>query len=33
MDETLIHYQDLEDGKGGEFLIRPFVYEFLEEMS
>lgn len=31
LDETLVHYQ--EDGDQGKFLIRPFAYEFLEEMA
>ena len=31
LDETLVHYE--EQGEKGRFLIRPFAYEFLEEMG
>jgi TFIIF-interacting CTD phosphatase-like protein len=36
LDETLLHFQSKEEvGEDGEekFLIRPFAYEFLEEMA
>jgi len=31
LDETLIHYEEV--GSQGKFLIRPYSYKFLEEMS
>jgi CTD small phosphatase-like protein 2 len=31
LDETLIHYED--QGTQGRFLIRPYAYQFLSEMS
>jgi len=31
LDETLIHYEEV--GSQGKFLIRPFSYTFLEQMS
>lgn len=31
LDETLVHYQELEDG--GQFLVRPYAETFLEEMA
>ena len=31
LDETLIHYEEV--GNQGKFLIRPFTYNFLEEMA
>ena len=31
LDETLVHYVEQDDQ--GKFLIRPFAYEFLEEMA
>ncbi|CAD8171361.1 unnamed protein product [Paramecium octaurelia] len=32
LDETLVHYQEFPKG-GGQFLVRPFVEEFLEQLS
>ena len=31
LDETLVHFRDIDGG--GEFLIRPYAEEFLEEMG
>ena len=31
LDETLVHYEECNDQ--GKFLIRPYAYEFLEEMA
>ncbi|EGR26975.1 NLI interacting factor-like phosphatase family protein, putative [Ichthyophthirius multifiliis] len=31
LDETLVHYQEMEDG--GQFLVRPYAEQFLEEMA
>ncbi|EAR96854.2 NLI interacting factor-like phosphatase (macronuclear) [Tetrahymena thermophila SB210] len=33
LDETLVHYHEMEDQTGGEFLIRPFAEQFLYDMS
>ncbi|EGR32757.1 NLI interacting factor-like phosphatase family protein, putative [Ichthyophthirius multifiliis] len=32
LDETLVHYQELEEG-GGQFLVRPYAELFLETMA
>ena len=31
LDETLIHYED--EGTQGRFLVRPYTFPFLKEMS
>lgn len=31
LDETLVHYE--ENDSQGKFLIRPYTYEFIEEMA
>lgn len=31
LDETLVHYQELSDG--GQFLVRPYAEQFIQEMS
>ncbi|KAL4466844.1 hypothetical protein ABPG74_010441 [Tetrahymena malaccensis] len=33
LDETLVHYHEMEDQTGGEFLIRPFAEQFISDMS
>ena len=36
LDETLLHFQsqdEIGEGQQEKFLIRPFAYEFLEEMA
>ncbi|KRX06617.1 HAD-like domain [Pseudocohnilembus persalinus] len=33
LDETLVHYQESDDGEGGQFLVRPYAEQFLYEMS
>lgn len=31
LDETLVHYED--NGVTGQFFLRPFAQEFIEEMA
>jgi len=31
LDETLVHYEESQNQ--GKFLIRPYAYEFIEEMA